>query len=452
MSEESLMREYDIKFKRFYNELHKYNEYIRINKDHKKLKCIDCKTKKKLIINSDKNELTYSCGPLKNKDKKCGFQFSIGLPEYINFREYEKLYKNRINGSSEYNKQILEYDLDTLSNYMNVNSEFSERKEIIDYNTKSLKTLYDDYIKLNNLTIHIEKIKELYQKRNKNSLEKKKIMKKIMNNDLSEEEKHIERKKYVVLIRENKEFIDMITELRNKNIEYIIMKKPVINGDINKERSEIINIKEDSTLIDGILEIFKQNNGILSKDDYHDLIRRLNKKTEWSQLLFVSLQKEHKNSWKSDLQEIHGSIIKKPSHSSNPEYIELSENWKQLLLSDDKEIKNKTTFDEQVEILIKYYQKVDSSKSADDIRKIVNNRRPKDTKFYTRIPTKPWLELCDKLETKYKIHPLRMEENDTNDPNDEDYEWPDSSGWNTPKKKLSISEDEFKLDSKNVFF
>jgi len=439
MSEESLMREYDINFKRFYNELHKYNEYIRINKDHKKLKCTDCKTKKKLIINSDKNELTYSCGPLRNKDKKCGFQFSIGLPEYINFREHEKLYKTRINGSTEYNKQIVEYDLDTLSKYINVNLEISDRKEIINHASKSLKILYDDYIKLNNLTIHIEKIKELYQKRNKNSLEKKKIMKKIMNNDLSEVEQEIERKKYAVLIRENKEFIDMIIDLRSENINYIMMKNPVINGEINQP-NETINIKEDSTLIDGILETFKQNNGILSKDDYQDLIKRLNKKTEWSQLLFVSLQKEHKNSWKSDLQEIHGSIIKKPSHSSNTEYIELSENWKQLLLpTNEEEIKNKITFDEQVEILIKYYQKVDSSKSNDDIRKIINNRRPKDTKFYTRIPTKHWLELCDKLETKYKIHPLRMDksdQSDNKDPNDEDYEWPESSGWNTPKKKI----------------
>ena len=437
MSEESLLREYDIYFKRFYNELHKYNEYIGINQNHKKLKCTGCKTKKKLIINSDKNELTYSCGPLRNKDKKCGFQFSIDLPEYINFREYEKLYKNRINGSTEYDKllkkQILEYDLDTLSKYINVNSEFSERKEIIDFASESLKKLYDDYIKLNNLTVHIQNIKELYQKRNKNSFEKKKIMKKILDNDLPEEEKHVERKKYAVLIRENKEFINIITELRSENINYIMIKSPAINGDIKEE----INIKEDSSLIDGILQTFKQNNGILSRDDYQDLIKRLNKKTEWSQLLFVSLQKEHKNSWKSDLQEIHGSIIKKPSHSSNPEYIELSDNWKQLLLSDDNEIKNKTTFEEQVRLLIQFYKKVDSSKNDDDVRKIINNRRPKDTQFNIRIPTKDWLELCDKLETKYKIHPLRMEQNiSVEDPNDEDYVWPESGGWNTPKKKV----------------
>ena len=441
MSDESLMREYDIYFNRFYDELHKYEEYIKKNKDHKNLRCQDCKTKKKLIINKESRELIYSCGPLRNKDEKCGFQFSINLPEYIDFREYEKSYNKRINGSTDYNnytKNISEYDLEALSKYININSELKQRKDIIDYASKSLKKLLDDYVKLNNLTEHIDKIKDLYNKRNKNSFEKKKIMKKILDN-IPEEEKIVERKKYAVLIRENKEFIDMITELRNTNINYIMIKKPKISkGKDNYLESK--DIKTDTKLIDAILDTFKKNNGYLSREDYYNLITINNYKTEWNEELFLGLQNKsvkNKKLWKKELQDKNGPIINPPIHSTNPEFIELSNNWK-ILLTENTIDKKIYSFDEQVEILIKYYKKIDSSKSEDDIRGIVNRRRPAGTPHYTRIPTKPWLELCDKLENKYKIHPLRMEESDTNDPDDEDYVWPESSGWSTvmtPKKE-----------------
>jgi len=454
-NEESLMREYDIYFNRFYDELYKYEEYNKKNKDHKNLKCHDCKTKKKLIINKESRELTYSCGPLRNKDEKCGFQFSINLPEYIDFREYEKSYNKRLNGSTEYNKlsknNLTEYDLETLSKYITLNSELKQRKDIINYASKSLKKLLEDYVKLNNLTEHIENIKELYNKRNKNSLEKKKIMKKILDN-IPEEEKIVERKKYAVLIRENNDFVNMITRLRNTNINYIMIKKPKINkGKDNYLESK--DIKTDTKLIDAILDTFKGNNGYISRQDYYHLITINNYKTEWNEELFLGLQNKslkNKKLWKKELQDKNGPIIKPPIHSINPEFIELSDNWKILLLMEkDTEIDDKKyTFNEQVEILIKYYKKIDPSKREDDIRKIVNRRRPAGTADLTRIPTKPWLELCDKLETKYKIHPLRMEESDTTDPNDKDFVWPESSGWGEvviPQTEILESVPELKL-------
>ena len=49
-----------------------------------------------------------------------------------------------------------------------------------------------------------------------------------MNEKLSEEEKIIERKKYAILIQENKEFIDMINELRKPNKNYIMIQEPKI--------------------------------------------------------------------------------------------------------------------------------------------------------------------------------------------------------------------------------
>ena len=57
--------------------------------------------------------------------------------------------------------------------------------------------------------------------------------------------------------------------------------------------------------------------------------------------------------------------------------------------------------------LIEYYSKVDTNKTEEDVKRIVNNRRPQGTPKGTRIPTAPWLELCEKLNKKYNIHPLK---------------------------------------------
>ena len=48
-------------------------------------------------------------------------------------------------------------------------------------------------------------------------------MKKLINEELSDEEKIIERQKYAILIQENKEFIDIINELRKPNTNYIMI-------------------------------------------------------------------------------------------------------------------------------------------------------------------------------------------------------------------------------------
>ena len=65
------------------------------------------------------------------------------------------------------------------------------------------------------------------------------------------------------------------------------------------------------------------------------------------------------------------------------------------------------SFDEQLKILIEYYSKVDANKTEDDIKRILNNRRPKDTPKGTSIPTEQWLDLCEKLNKKYNVHPLK---------------------------------------------
>ena len=113
--DESLSIEYDKYFSNFYREFYKYQSGSK-----KHLKCDGCSTKKRFILNE--NQLIFSCGPKHNKDKKCGQQYTIDLPKYINFREFYKFYNEQINGSFDYTKNnLLEYDLKSLNNVMNVN-------------------------------------------------------------------------------------------------------------------------------------------------------------------------------------------------------------------------------------------------------------------------------------------------------------------------------------------
>ena len=63
-----------------------------------------------------------------------------------------------------------------------------------------------------------------------------------------------------------------------------------------------------------------------------------------------------------------------------------------------------------MKILIKFYKVVDHKKTEIDIKRIVNNRRPKGKPKGTRIPTKAWLELCKKLKVQYIYDPLNIDE------------------------------------------
>ena len=66
------------------------------------------------------------------------------------------------------------------------------------------------------------------------------------------------------------------------------------------------------------------------------------------------------------------------------------------------------SYEEQVKIITDFYKVVDPSKTEEECRGIVNRRRNKGSPIGTRIPTKPWLELCDKLYKKYGTDPLTI--------------------------------------------
>ena len=319
----SLETEYEKLFTKFYSDLFKFQNGKKTN-----LRCSGCDSKKRFIIDNDK--LTYSCGPSNSDNPKCGKQYTIILPKYINYKTFQEIYDEKINGSFKYlGKDNLQYDLKSLSQRMDVKKELDIQKKIIKESSDNLDHLIKDYIEINKLNGYIETLETLSEKRYKNSIEKKKLMKLLNEEDLSEPEKIEIRKKYAQLISENKEFIDMIIELRKPNQDFIMIKKP-----------EII--------------------------DHQKVVKK----------------KEEKDSSKKD-------SSKKDSSKK------------------DSSKKDKYSFDEQVKILIDYYKKVDPNKTEADVIRIVNNRRPKDKPKGTRIPTKPWLELCDKLNKKYNIHPLK---------------------------------------------
>ena len=397
--------EYDILFRKFYGDLFKFQTGKKNT-----LQCKGCNSKKRFIINDD--ELIFSCGPKNNQDKKCGKQYTIRLPKYVQFSDLYKIYHDNIHGSMEYkSNDISIYDLDSLSLKMDVSKELNSQKELIKDSSEKLKRLLDDYIKSNNLDGYIETLETLSEKRHKNAYEKRKIMKLLEDKELSAPERIDLRKKYAVLVNESKEFMDMIIELRKPNTDFICIKlAECIQHDTkvdSKEKQPKEKNKSDDLdkLIDNIFNLFKKNDGKLMKNDYRKMIKREGFKTLWGKTLFNSLQKGE-DSFKKDLQEEHGSIIEPPG-SRNPESIILTSSWRKYLKIDVEESKpKKYSYEEQVKILTEYYHKVEPSKSDEEIKGIVNRRRPQGSKLGTRIPTKPWLELCDKLNTKYKLNPL----------------------------------------------
>jgi len=402
-----LEKEYDIHFRKFYDDFYKLQTGLKRFQT-----CKECSTKKRFSFHEDK--IIYSCGP-KRGDKKCGPQYTIELPKYVNYSESKQEYQEQINGLLSYSpKNTLQYKLDELSEQLDIHDDLEKQSKIIQSGIDSLKNLNAEYISMNELEQKNNNLKIFLDKRYKNSIEKKKIMREL-NEDIPEEEKTVLRKKYAILIRESKEFIPMIQELRKKNKDFIMISGPkIINHRGEKvDFKEVIEHKREEQLIDLIIEKFKENDGILTKIEYNSLIRGNEFRTKWGGLLFKGLQFNPETApvdrpWKYKQQETHGSIIKTPS-SNDPEYIVLTDTWMKLLGIEEPEVIESETFLDQVNILIKFYNEVDSDKTEEEIRKIINDRRPKGTPKGTNIPTKPWLNLCQKLENKYNKNPLQLD-------------------------------------------
>ena len=349
-----------------------YSDYFKFRSGKKsQLRCPGCQSEKRFIFGDDK--LVYSCGP--SSDPKCGKQYTIVLPKYIHYRTLREIYEKNINGSLEYRKNdILQYDLSEYSQKMDVQSELETQNKLIKESSDDLKRLIDDYKRSNGLDEYIEDLETLSEKRYKNSIEKSKIMKSLNEDDLSEPEKIVLRKKYAVCIKENQDFIEMINKLNRVDNDYIMIKNP--ENTIHK------NLDEKS-----------------------DKPKKSDKKEKQDKQKKQKCSKAHPPPPCPEGKEVPEgkdccyNIKKKPKKDSpKPESKEKSS---------EEESPKKYSYDEQLKILIEYYSKVDMNKTENDIKRILDNRRPKGKPKGTRIPTKPWLELCEKLNQKYNVHPLK---------------------------------------------
>ena len=241
-----LEKEYDIHFRKFYDDFYKFQTGIKRFQT-----CKECSTKKRFIFHKDK--IIYSCGP-KGGDKKCGPQYTIELPKYVNYSESKQEYQEQINGLLSYSpKNTLQYKLDELSDQLDIHDDLEKQSKIIQSGIDSLKNLNAEYISMNELEQKNNNLKIFLDKRYMNSIEKKKIMREL-NEDISEEEKTVLRKKYAILIRESKEFIPMIQGLREINKDFIMISGPKI---INHRGEKIDFTNTDDKLIDLIIEYSK---------------------------------------------------------------------------------------------------------------------------------------------------------------------------------------------------
>ena len=360
--------DYEKLFTKFYSDFFKFKSG---KKTH--LRCPGCQSNKRFIINDDK--LVYSCGP--SSDPKCGKQYTIVLPKYIHYRTLREIYEKTMNGSLEYRKDdILQYDLSELSQKMDVKTELEIQKKLIKESSDNLKRLIDDYTKSNGLDEYIEDLEKLSEMRYKNSIEKSKIMRSLSEDELSEPEKIVLRKKYAVLVKETQDFIEMIQKLNRENSDYIM---------INNPDTTIHKMEEKSEVVKKPLKTDKPKKQKCSKAHPPPPCPEGKEVPEGKDCCYNIKNKPKKDS-------------PKPEPEPEP----------------SKETKN-YTYEEQIKILTEYYSKVDSNKTAEDVKRIVDRRRPSGSKLGNRILTKEWLELCEKLNQKYNVHPLNDKESSKSD-------------------------------------
>lgn len=378
-----MSEEYNKLFTKFYSDYFKFKSG---KKSH--LKCPGCQSEKRFIFSD--NKLIYSCGP--SNDPKCGKQYTIQLPEYIDYRILCELYEKNINGSFDYDKKnILQYNLNEFKHKMNVENEYQKQNKLIKESSEDLKRLIDDYIQINQLDEYIDNLKNLSELRYKNNIEKQKIMRSLKEDELSEPEKLDLRRKYAACIKENNQFIEIIKKLNQPENNFIMTKDP----------ENIIHKKESKT---------KESKTEESKTEESKTKRP---KTKESKTKKSKCSKAHPSPPCPEGKEVpegknccYNEKKKKKSESVSESKSKSEQEHKTK--EDSVESPKKYTYEEQIEILIEYYSKVDPKKTENDIKRIINNRRPKDSPKETRIPTKPWLELCEKLNQKYNVHPLKI--------------------------------------------
>ena len=370
-----------------------YKDYFLFQTNKKKyIHCEGCESKKKFLISD--NTLVYSCGGNTNK---CSHEYTIHLPKYSNIHQELQLINQKLNGCEKYIKgDISQFNLEKISKHINVEKELNNRKQNNSDLDKHKQTLIQNYNEINNFKERKELLKRFIHLQHTKNSEKKKLMIEIMNPELSEEKKSKKRIEYAQIVKDNSEVVSIITELKKDIYTTIITKDSKVNVKHNhteksteKSTEPIKEITQKKYSYSEQVDIIKEYFKIVDPD--RDAIKFVNDRRMKGHPIGKRIPTKP---WLAICKELQRIYHIDPLNIENLTQKQLKE-------------ANKYTYTDQIDILKKFYQKVEPDK--DDIIEIVNRRRPSDTPIGTRIPIQTWLELCQKLKDKYNVDPLTMD-------------------------------------------
>ena len=304
----------------FYDEKMKY-----LTKKDKYIRCKSCDTEKEFQENVE--ELILSCGSGKNDE--CGPQIIIKLPKYIHYETEIGALKEQMND---------EYNWEALQNYLDVEKDAKTSEEKRKTITEEIQRIEQLFFK-KNMEMKQQKIQEFYDERIRKTKQCKVFMKEL-NKETDEQKRKEYLHKYITLIQEmNKEY-ERMTELLKDIDPYLVNQEPDITIKHDKFEYKKEKGKRDKKegkefieeqLIEKIFNLFIENDGIITREDYIDMKEEGDFKTEWGSTLLNSLQLKTKNHpWKKKEQEKYGPIINEPS-STDPDQIECSKKWMEYL-------------------------------------------------------------------------------------------------------------------------
>ena len=326
------MDEYLEKLEVFYDQKMKY-----LTHKDKFIKCNECESTKSFL--ESKDEIILSCGS--GKDNECGPQIIIKLPKYIYYESTITELKKELN--NDYNWKSLERFLNVSDKVM----DSEKKKEKINNEIKRIEKLFFE----KDLSLKQKHIQDFYDHRIRKTKECKDIIKKLNEDDKGTEEKKSLRKQYIILVQEINNEYEQIQEIIKDNESFIMDKGPEVtilhdNFEYKKIKKEEIEEK----LIEKIFNLFIENDGTITREDYIDMKEEGGFKTEWGSTLLNSLQLKTKNHpWKKKEQKKYGPIIKEPE-SNDPNQIECSEKWMEYLKTTQFKVGQKVSWERKGKI------------------------------------------------------------------------------------------------------
>lgn len=217
------MTDYDSYFQKFYTEKLSF-----LSMKSKYMKCDGCNEVKKFIEND--NELIFSCG---DKQGKCGTQFSIQLPQYINYNQRKQLLQEEIHGSiQDYNPDIndLSYHNHKIIETMYPHTKLQSTSTLRDLDKESYKKqlteLHKKYDSQNNIKDIYKQGIDYHKERMLHLSQQKKLLTQMKNETLSETDKQELLIKYLSVSKQNHEnYKELYEKVHNPFNSYITQEK-----------------------------------------------------------------------------------------------------------------------------------------------------------------------------------------------------------------------------------